>query len=325
MPSKIITSTAGRNAEGRPLVSPDSVITYMREGDSREYRSLAVDTVSISMFPLWNKEVLGVTIPVDSIYNWVPLSDVLVRHWVKSEIVGGLVFPRQPLDLESRDPFVQIRKHDEKAALFYAKKSSKTPFVLSMKVNISIFVCRRELLPSVSLQPFDARIWNPVSYVVWCSLYSTLPPIMEEECAFNGDARLPSGACSLFRRMMHTHFADFGYVFGTLFWEFGLGAHLCKKLRKLDHLRNFMREVLTDVFLVYNAMELPPSMPALFNPVTLEAGQRICGKCLAYMLGSGQMLRCPCAQVYYCDAACQKADWKVHRKVCGFAAKCTTK
>ena len=26
-------------------------------------------------------------------------------------------------------------------------------------------------------------------------------------------------------------------------------------------------------------------------------------------------MMCPCKEVYYCDASCQKKDWKVHKKV----------
>ena len=63
------------------------------------------------------------------------------------------------------------------------------------------------------------------------------------------------------------------------------------------------------------------SQQVLFNPRTCDRGQRMCARCLSLMLGAGRMMRCPCAQVYYCDVDCQKADWGVHRMVCRNARK----
>ena len=109
---------------------------------------------------------------------------------------------------------------------------------------------------------------------------------------------------------MHTHFADFGLVFGMLWWEFGLRAMVGADLH------DFMREALTRMFVVYHSGAIP-LLPPLFNPATMGSGQRICAKCLTFRLGTGHMMRCGrCRQVYYCTVACQKADWKAHRITC---------
>ena len=109
---------------------------------------------------------------------------------------------------------------------------------------------------------------------------------------------------------MHTHFNDFGLVFGTMWRGFGLGEMVNETLK------DFMRGILMDMFMTYNTKSAPPQLPPLFNAHTVRSGQRVCAKCMAFRLGSGRMMRCPCHQVYYCSRACQKADWKVHRVVC---------
>jgi hypothetical protein len=133
-----------------------------------------------------------------------------------------------------------------------------------------------------------------------------------QECDSKSDPRLPRNACALYRQMMHTHFADCGMIFGRRIWcDFGL----CDMV----HDGNFMRDMLLDMFKAYflHRQSEQSALPPIFDAVSKQPDQRICAFCLSTRLGTGQMSRCPCTQVYYCSAACQGADWKVHKLVCG--------
>ena len=300
----------------------------------------------MSIFPLWMHELTGVTILQRRLFEHVPLHRVLISHWLNSndKLLGGLLFPRGPFDMASLGPFVQILKHGLKGVsaeedaetmekrydhLSYAFRGEPIddddddpppslvdePIEQRIKVDLTLFVARRELCSSTDLQPFDPITWSsPTSYVVWCDLYNNFAPIMQEECSALKSNTLPDEACDLIRRVMHTHFNDFGMVFGKIWWDFGLGSMIpCARV----NLRSFMRGMLTDMFMVYHMHPSPPPVLTLFNPRSNAPGQRMCAHCLALMLGKGQMMRCPCGQVYYCDGGCQKANWKVHRVMCG--------
>ena len=189
------------------------------------------------------------------------------------------------------------------------------PAAPCLRVDISLFVFRRELSASSALQPFDPARWHPASYAAWCDLHANLAPVLHEECARFNSASLPRDPAALLRRVMHTHFDDCGLVFGALWWGFGFGA-----LAGIG-LRTFMRGMLTDMFMVYHVQPRPPPISTLFSPRTIDRGQRMCASCLALMLGPGRMMRCPCGRVYYCGRECQLADWRVHRAVCRGAGR----
>lgn len=319
------------------------------------FRTGTTANVIMSLFPLWTHEVRGVLLPEALLFEHVPLHRALVRHWIDSEHteMGGLLLPRDPFDMDAKEPFLQVTKEGMKRARknktlvmptsleeevavgddewngvrnpsfsafapedrSAAGPASTTPPPLPpdapcLRVDITLFIVRRELEASPALQPFDPARWDPASYAVWRDLHTNLAPVLHDECRRLDSVHLPRDAAALLRRVMHTHFDDCGLVFGALWWGFGLGAMAGISLR------TFMRGMLTDMFMVYHVQQRPPPVSTLFNPRTLDRGQRMCASCLALMLGSGRMMRCPCGLVYYCDRACQVADWRVHRVVC---------
>ena len=182
-----------------------------------------------------------------------------------------------------------------------------------IKVDLTVFVFRRDLDPSPALNPYNPATWNPVSYVIWLNLHAQFAPTMHQECVALNDPSLPSDACTLFRRVMRTHFDDCGLLFNRIWWTFGLGAMVDDRIS----LRSFMRGMLTDMFMAYHMLPSPPAVSTLFNPRTYDPGQRMCAHCLTLMQGQHRMMRCPCGQVYYCNDQCQKKHWKAHKAVCG--------
>jgi hypothetical protein len=329
---KIIASSDGVNAHGSPIITPASVLSYLDSSnpqqDPQVYRSLATDNINFLVNPIWTRSVLNVMLPVQKIFDHVPMNPVLIRHWLKQSngIQGGLLFPRPPLEYESRTPSIQILKHRVDAAasetgyFLHSKASgillSRAPPTASaapsIRVDLNLFVFRRELLPCPDLQRFDPAVWHPNSYELWVHLHTMYAPILDEE----SNGRIPPGSTTVFRRIMHTHFEDCGLLFGDMWWKFGLSDILSD-----SDPYTFMRNTLTDMFLIYTAVPSAPLLTPFSNAVTMGSGQRICANCLATKMGSAQMMRCKCHQVYYCSTACQKANWKLHREVCGFAKK----
>lgn len=321
----IVASSSGKDAQGVHIITPASVISYINNSDPPQpnpqvYRTLAADNVSFLINPLWTRSVLDVALPVQTLMDHVSIHPALIRHWISQENQGGLFFPRLPFDTESRAPSIQILKHcvgpssPPTVACRATGVLNRSPpkkvgaAAPSIQADLGLFIFRRELRSCQDLQPFDSAVWHPASYEIWVHMHTEFALILDEEYI----ALFPSGeACAFFRRMMHTHFADCGLLFGTMWWKFGLGEMLS------DGLYVFMRGLLTDMFILYHNKTLPPTLPPLFNAVALGSGQRVCANCLAFRLGTGQMMRCPCHQVYYCSAACQKANWKVHRVMCG--------
>jgi len=325
----------------------------------RVFRSRATANVVMSLFPLWAHDVRGVSLPLPLLFEHVPLHRALVQHWVDSEhtALGGLLFPRDPFDLDALEPFVQIIKQrdarfgrrrslvegteEEEDAWHGARNPSCSKFLREecvpdsvartgippskipafpgeqrLMVDLTLYLVRRDRLEtSPDLQPFDARKWHPVSYAVWRDLYLNLAPVLQRECASLGTPAHPFDACIYLRRVMRTHFDDCGLLFSRIWWDFGFGA-----MAGID-LRTFMRGMITDMFMVYYILPQPPPVRTLFNPRTCERGQRMCAHCLVLMHGTGRMMRCPCGLVYYCNAACQRADWGVHKKVCGMGSR----
>jgi hypothetical protein len=326
----IIASSDGVNVQGAPVITPTSVISYVDDRDPQQnssvHRSLATDNVTMLVAPMWARSVIGVNLPVQKIFDHVSMNPVLIRHWLKdsSGIQSGLMFPRLPLDFESRILAVQILKHSVNGPIKSNQISDHHPradgvlrrapptasTAPSIQADLHLFVFRRELLDHAELDRFDPTGWRPESYATWVDMFVRYAPVLEYEV--NG--RMPRGACVLFRRIMHTHYADCGLLFGDIWWKFGLGDMI------RDSLYVVMRGMLTDLFFIYSIVTSPPALPAFFNAVTVDSVQRMCAACLSSKIGAAQMKRCPCHQVYYCSIACQKANWKVHQTVCSAAA-----
>jgi hypothetical protein len=359
----IIASSGGVNADGTHIISPVSVLSYVHNNNKNDeeatatdtaaaaavvYRTRAVDDVSFLINPLWTRRVLNVLLPVQKIFDHVLMHPAMLRHWIRSETTaGGLFFPRLALDTVSLTPSIRISKHDAARDSEVVGQVSRASGVLdrappmvhttapSMQVDLDLYIFRRELPPPLSrdddedaditLQPFDPTVWHAASYRAWAKMHTEFAPMLAEEwaAAARGGAR---AVLVLFRRIMRAHFADFGLLFGDMWWKFGLNAML------KDSLYVVMRGMLMDMFILYNnasnnqssasaAAAAAALLPPLFDAVTLGAsGQRVCAHCLVFRLGTEQMRRCPCHQVYYCSPACQRANWKVHRLMCASAA-----
>ncbi len=312
------------------------------QSNFRVFRPQSTANVVMSFFPLWTHDVPGVSIPLELLFNHVPLDRRLIQRWVESQdtYLGGLLYPRGPFDMESQDPFVQILKSGivcrrRKVAAIREEISgaSLPPALLDdegarpdeiprpqlpqgsshMKVDLTVFVFRRDLESDTGLNPYTPATWHPISYFFWCDMYNNFAPVMQEECSVLRNPKLPLDACSLFRRVMRTHFLDCGILFNRIWWDLGFGAMVSSHV----NLRSFMRGMLTDMFMVYHSLPSPPAIRTLFNPRTHDPGQRMCAHCLSLTMGRGCMMRGPCGQVYYCGVECQRAHWKVHRVVCG--------
>ena len=331
----IVSSSDGKDAKGEHILTPTSIIAYQFADstttttvaatdnnttsslstlfeEEEVFLSRAIDTVRFFISPLWSRNLPDVVLPIQRLFDNVPLHAAFIRHWIKcSDVKGGLIFPRPIQDGESLEPIVMI-----------TKKATPLPESTSINVNISISMFRREIGVCADLQPFDASVWHSdrgtTSYDTWCHFYHKYAVVLDEESAVLGDARLPrTGICELFRRMMHTHFTDFGLVCGKLWFDFGLDEMVGEPLE------HFMFVVLTEMFVKYNRKDIAvAALPPLSNASTFKgSGQHVCAKCLTFKLGSGKMMCCPCREVYYCCGECQTKDWKVHRVVCEFSGK----
>jgi hypothetical protein len=302
----IIASSSGTNPDGGHIITPESLLSYVDDDDEKVYTSLATDSILYISNALWDHTIEDVELPTKRVFDFVPFHPALVRHWMKKIHTRpcALMFPRSHLDTESKDPAVRILK------------SSANPVVqvgaASMKADIVLQMFRRDVDTSPpTLKPYDANVWRPESYAKWVYMYMEFAPVLEDECGAKKSTKFPSNACHLLRCMMHTHFEDFGFVFGKLWFDFGL-----KDMVKDPN--HFMQDMLLGMFMSYHASEDSPFMnlPPLFNAVSLGSGQRICAKCLKSRFGNSQMRRCPCHQVYYCSEECQGKDWKVHKVMC---------
>ena len=301
----IIASSSGTNPDGGHIVTPDSMLAYVDE-DEKVYMSLATDSIRYTSNALWDHTIENVKLPTKQVFDFVPFHPTLIRHWMKNESTQpcALMFPRSHFDTESRDPTIRILK------------SSVNPVVqigaASMRADICVQVFRRDVDASPPLlKPYDAKVWRPESYAKWVYMHMEFAPVLEDECRAKKTTKFPQNACHLLRCMMHTHFEDFGFVFGKLWFDFGFKD----MVKDPSH---FMQDMLLGMFMAYHASEDSPFMalPPLFNAVTMGSGQRICAKCLKSRFGNNQMKRCPCQQVYYCSEECQGKDWKVHKVVC---------
>ena len=311
MPRTLVSSDAGVNANGECVAYPDSILTYQNSEDGKEYQAVVADSVSLLVNSLWEHSVRGVTLPIHILFDFVPIPHQLISEWLHStdSKIGGLFYPQPFLDVESRVPKVHIQKHSPNVVF-------RSGVDTSIKVDICLYIFHREMDTSSELQSFNHTIWHPFSYGEWWYMYTHFAPIIEEECDTMRVNLLPSGGCTLFRRMMHTHFDDCALVLGKIWWEFGFG----NMVQESGH--DFTRRMLLGMYLSYNPKSPSLPLPPLFNAHTINSGQRVCAKCMVFKLGNGQMKRCPCHQVYYCSMKCQRADWKVHRVVCGAVKAC---
>ena len=299
---RIVSSSAGVDADtGKMNIHPDSVLTYTSE--TGVHQTLVADSVGMLLNALWGHTMSRIMLPVQRIFDHVPIAPPLIRVWLKSSDskIGGLTFPQPHLDVGSKIPRILINKHDPSVGY------QSEPSIL---VDIDLYVFCRDFDPSPELQPFDPAVWNPAMYGEWRHLCSSLTPMAE--AGFDG---CPPGGGMLFRRMMRTHFEDFGLIFGRRIWsEFGLS--------EMVGTREFMRTMLLEMYCSYNSD--PLRLPPLSNVFTIKPGQRVCGKCMIFKLGRDQMMRCPCQQVYYCSKVCQKQDWKTHSVTCSAKKKKVT-
>lgn len=302
--AKLISSSGGTNEKGAHIITPKSIL-LCKDRDTL-YHQLAMDTVRIKFNAIWDYTITNVALPTKLIFEHVQFDAVVIRNWLRynETDLGGLLFPGSFLDVDSQHPRIRILKHgptDVDSA--------------SMQADITLHIFRREIGESSELQPFDPAVWSLEAYETWRFMHEEVAPALEEECDSRDCSSFPRGACALFRRMMHAHFTDCGWVFSDGIWVgFGLGTLIHK-----DYI-GFMHKLLVGMFLQYNASNEPQpdaSLPPLYNPATVGSGQRVCAKCLIFRLGSGQMMRCPCREVYYCSKECQLKDWKVHKAVCG--------
>lgn len=309
----IIASSGGTNAKGAHIVTPKSIL-LCRDHDSTLYEQLAMDTVRIKFNAIWDCTATDVLLPTGLVFEHVQFDPAIIRNWLRHNEanMGGLLFPGTYLDVDSQHPRIRILKQNPTDA------ESAT-----MRADITLHIFRRQVGEASELQPFDPAVWSPEAYDMWRLMHAETAPALEEECDYRAGTckkKLPRGACLLFRRMMHTHFADCGWVFSDKIWRgFGLGRMMMVPSSGHE-IASFMHRLLVGMFLQYNASDEPPppaSLPPLYNPATMGSGQRVCAQCLAFRLGSGLMMRCPCREVYYCSKECQLKDWKVHRTVCG--------
>jgi hypothetical protein len=306
----IIASSSGNDEHGKPIINPESVLTYVDE-ESRTYQSLAIDAVRFTFNAIWEHSIKGVNLHTQLVYDFVPFHPAVVRDWLKKELTqpNPVMFPRSHLDTASKDPCIHIQKNIANPAVQIG--------AASMNANLTLHVFHRKIeSASPDLQPFDAEVWHHETYGKWVYMHQEFAPMLEDECRAKNSAIYPQNACKLFRCMMNAHFNDCGYIFGKLWFGFGYKDMVAKPDR-------FMQEMLFEMFMNYHKTtnSVLGTLPPLFAATTLGSGQRICAKCLTSRLGSGQMKRCKCHSVYYCSKACQKSDWKVHRVMCKYTAE----
>ena len=340
MPAKetrlVLSSSGGADAEGRPVITPLSVLRCVDDANGIEFQTLAVDTVRITVNALWCAHWTNVALPVSRLFSHVPVAPALIRHWLhhqpsspsasddgQQKQLGGLVFPVNHMCMTSKVPRLHIEKSARSASTNLPSPPSSSP-PDTLRVDLDLQVFRRDLsatsIDDETLPPFDPALWQADSYERWHYMHATLPSMLEDELGVHGgrDGSPPSYAAALFRRMMRAHSDDAAIVFGQMWWSFGL--HDLAE----ESLHVFMRRMLMGMFSAYYAGPTTPPLPALlppcFDAVTVDPAQRMCAACLLSMLGSGRMLRCPCHKVYYCSKACQLADWEVHRVLCPVAA-----
>ena len=96
----IVASSGGIDAKGAHIITPDSVISYV-DTDDKELKisqTLASGPVSIKINPIWTHELLDVTLPVQRLYEHIPISPALIKRFIENtnEKFGGEVCNATP-------------------------------------------------------------------------------------------------------------------------------------------------------------------------------------------------------------------------------------
>ena len=265
-----LTSDAGVDPAEDCVVCPDSRFTDKKSDGGEEHQILVANSVSLSVNALWEHRVFCVTLPVHIIFDLIPIPHQLISEWLDStnSKIGGLIYPQHYLDVESKVPKVHIKKH-------YQNVAFRSGVDTSIQVDICLYIFRREMDQSSELQSFDHTVWNPFSYAEWWYMYTEFAPVVEEESDATFSELLPSGGCTLFRRMMHTHFNDCGLVLGKIWWEFGLG----KMVKDSGH--EFTRRMLLG-FELFTFRGPNMTKSSLFSPSDMTACLASCRDATKY-------------------------------------------
>jgi hypothetical protein len=132
----ILSSSHGVNANGEHIITPTSVLTCVKNG--REFKTLAVDNIEASFFSLWSFCSTNVTLPIQLIFDLVPLNPVLIRQWLRNDAAngGGISFPDPLLDMNSS----QIKVHIEKCGVEKCGVAEAS----TLQADINVFLFRRD-------------------------------------------------------------------------------------------------------------------------------------------------------------------------------------
>lgn len=90
-----------------------------------------------------------------------------------------------------------------------------------------------------------------------------------------------------------------------------------KNPQKYPEIKNYLLKRQEDMKKEGRTLENPFNKAAIVKPIWLSG--KICTNCLKKKdeASCTNLFKCSrCKSVYYCDATCQKADWKEHKKIC---------
>jgi hypothetical protein len=279
----LISSSDGITANGQHIVTRNSVLTFEIDGKVRETRPS--DSVRLSLNTIFSQALENVTIAVKHVVAYVPFSERVIYEWLANDSQGGLMFPDARLDSVSTG----IRIHIEKNGPLVVGTKGSVPPTFQGCLTINLF--RRE--PS-DAPPAGPSSWDADAYNLWSYMHTAFADMVGEEIDLKGDALNISNGADRFRHMMNAHFADCSLLFGAVWRDFGIGA------LANESMHDFMRHMLITTFLNYHRTSSLP-LPPISGVVTVASDQRVCSKCVTFMLGHGNMMRCPCHQVL---AAC---------------------
>jgi hypothetical protein len=113
----IVSSSDGRNKEGKHMLTPDSIISYRIDDSPDIHKTQAVNRICFQMNSIWDHNIPNVTLRKELIFKHIEMDAALIRSWLKGkdDNMGALIFPGSYLNVESREPKVRIeRKPDLK-------------------------------------------------------------------------------------------------------------------------------------------------------------------------------------------------------------------
>ena len=87
-----------------------------------------------------------------------------------------------------------------------------------------------------------------------------------------------------------------------------------KILIQLHQLHSFKPELFE--YILQRACKVSPSLMPLTQVTSNDAWQRMCSTCCEENIKT--MMCSGCHNIRYCSKKCQKADWKIHKKICYF-------